>query len=66
MTRPLPTSGPKRLLNYGELAHYLGVSLRTAKQLAAEGAIRKTEIGHRVLFDIQDADAYIERIKRSA
>lgn len=66
MTKPLPKDGPKRLLNYGELAHYLGVSLRQAKYLAAEGVIRKTEIGHRVLFDVQDVDAYIERLKRTA
>jgi excisionase family DNA binding protein len=55
----------RRLLDYTRLAAYLGISIRSAKQLAAEGEIRKTMIGSRVLFDRIDADAYVERVKRS-
>lgn len=66
MTKPLPRNAERRLLDYAHLAAYLSVSLRTAKQLAADGEIRKVQIGHRVLFDQVDVDAYIERVKRSA
>ena len=62
MTRPLPAV-QRRMLNYDALRIYLGVSLRTAKQLAADGEIRKTQIRHRVLFDVRDVDDYIERAK---
>lgn len=67
MTTPkTPADVERRLLDYTRLAAYLGVSLRSAKQLAADGEIRKVQIGHRVLFDKADVDAYVERIKRSA
>lgn len=66
MTRHLPTPAERRLLDYTRLAAYLSVSIRTAKQLAADGEIPKVAIGHRVLFDVQDVDSYIDRIKRSA
>jgi excisionase family DNA binding protein len=66
MTKPLPRDAERRLLDYAHLAAYLSVSLRSAKQLAADGQIRKVKIGHRVLFDRDDVDTYIERIKRSA
>ena len=54
----------RRLLDYQHLATYLSVSLRTAKQLAADDEIPKIRIGHRVLFDRVDVDAFIERLKR--
>jgi excisionase family DNA binding protein len=66
MTKPLPRDAERRLLDYAHLAAYLSISIRAAKQLAADGAIRKVLIGHRVLFDVQDVDAYIERVKRGA
>lgn len=66
MTKALPKSAERRLLDYAHVAAYLGVSVRSAKQLAADGEFRKVPIGHRVLFDKQDLDAYIERIKRTA
>lgn len=56
----------RRLLDYTRLAAYLGISLRSAKQLAADGEIRKVQIGHRVLFDKADVDAFIDRIKRAS
>lgn len=67
MTRPLPQDGERRLLDYARLATYLGVSLRMAKELGGpNGSIPRTQIGVKVLFDKQDVDRYIERIKRSA
>lgn len=64
-TKPTPKDAERRLLDYTRLAAYLGISIRSAKQLAADGQIRKVPIGHRVLFDKTDVDTYIERIKRS-
>lgn len=68
MTRPKVQAAPiqRRLLNYDGLAAYLSISKRQAEQLAADGEIPKTPIGSRVLFDVRDVDAYVERIKRSA
>jgi len=65
MTRALPTF-ERRLLPYAGLATYLGVSLRSAKQLAHDGDVPKVQIGSRVLFDVRDIDAYIERVKRAS
>lgn len=56
----------RRLLPYAGAATYLGISLRAMKQLAADGKVPKTTIGHRVLFDREDLDRFIERVKRSA
>ena len=53
----------RRLLNYNDVADYLSVSVRTAKQLAADGEFPKVTIGARVLFDREDIDAYVSRIK---
>lgn len=67
MTRALPKDGERRLLDYAALAHYLSVSLRMAKELGGpDGQIPRTPIGHKVLFDKQDVDTYIDRVKRSA
>ncbi len=66
MKQQVPAEPERRLLDYKRLAAYLGISLRGAKQLAAEGQILKVQIGHRVLFDRDDVDAYIERIKKAS
>lgn len=63
--KALPTA-ERRLLSYGNAAEYLGISLRGMKDLAANGEIRKVQIGHRVLFDRGDLDGYIERIKKAS
>lgn len=65
MTKPLPTF-ERRLLPYQGAAMYLGISLRAMKQLAADGNVPKTRIGHRVLFDREDLDRFIDAVKRSA
>lgn len=63
---PALATAPRRMLNYKDAAGYLGISLRAAKELAAEGEIRKTKIGARVLFDIRDLDDFIDRQKRAS
>lgn len=59
-------SNERRLLAYSQSAEYLGISLRTMKDLAANGEIRKVQIRGRVLFDRADLDGYIERIKKAS
>lgn len=54
----------RRLLGYPETATYLGISIRAAKQLASEGRLPKVLIGHRVLFDVDDLDLFVDRLKR--
>lgn len=67
MTKRLPQDAERRLLDYGRAATYLGISMRSMKELGGpNGKIARVEIGHRILFDRDDLDAYIERIKRSA
>jgi len=61
-----PTELERRLLDYTRAAAYLSISVRSMKQLAADGEVLKVPIGHRVLFDKADLDAYVERVKRSA
>ncbi|WP_067434152.1 helix-turn-helix domain-containing protein [Nocardioides jensenii] len=56
----------RRLLPYKLAAAYLGISERSMKQLAAEDKVAKVPIGHRVLFDKADLDAFIERIKKAS
>ena len=64
--KKIPSDAERRLLDYTRLAAYLGISLRSAKQLGADGAIPKVLIGARVLFDVKDVDSYIERIKAAS
>ncbi|RNL61011.1 DNA-binding protein [Nocardioides marmoriginsengisoli] len=65
MPRAIPTV-QRRLLGYPEVATYLGISVRAAKELAHEGKLLKVLIGHRVLFDVVDVDHFIEQIKRAS
>ena len=65
MSRAIPTV-QRRLLGYPEVAAYLSISLRAAKELAATGQLPKVLIGHRVLFDVIDVDLFIERTKRAS
>lgn len=67
MTRTLPRDAERRLLNYERAAAYLGISIRAMKEIGGpNGKIPRVEIGVRRLFDKDDLDRYIERIKRSA
>ncbi len=54
------------MLTYPLAAAYLGISVRSMKKLAADGAVLKVPINNRVLFDRVDLDAYVEKCKRSA
>lgn len=67
MTRQLPADAERRLLNYERAAAYLGISVRSMKNLGGpKGQIVQVKIGERVLFDKADLDGYIEKLKRSA
>ena len=67
MTKRLPQDAERRLLDYGRAAAYLGVSLRQMKDLGGpDGTIPRVEIGHRVLFDRNDLDAFVEKAKRAS
>lgn len=67
MTKALPQNAERRLLDYARLAAYLGISLRAAKAIGGpNGKIPRVEIGHRILFDREDVDRYVEKLKRSA
>jgi hypothetical protein len=65
MTRPLPPV-QRRMLPYKDAAIYLGISLRSMKQLAHDDKVQKTLIGHRVLFDVRDLDEFIDRAKAAS
>lgn len=63
----MTTDLERRLLNYTRAAAYIGVSVRTMKQIGGpQGVIAQVKLGHRVLFDKADLDAYIERAKRAS
>lgn len=65
-----------RLLNVTETRHYLGgISDATIRRLVARGELRPVrlpsvrrlgEAGRRLLFDVQDLDAVVERWKRES
>lgn len=65
MSRALPTV-ERRMYDYKSAAAYLSISLRGMKQLAHDGKVRKVLIGHRVLFDKDDLDAFIDKLKRAS
>lgn len=67
MTKSLPRDAERRLLDFPHLAAYLSVSLRAANELGRPGGeIPRVTIGHRVLFDRADVDAFIEATKKKA
>lgn len=52
-----------RLLGVADAAHYLGATQWSIRKLQWERAIPFIRIGQRVLFDIADLNAFIERQK---
>lgn len=65
--KKIPADAERRLLDYTRSAAYLGISIRGMKELGGpNGQIPQTPIGHRVLFDKADLDAYIERVKAAS
>ena len=53
----------KRLLNEKEAANYLGRSVWGIREMRYAGKLPFVKDGRRVLFDILDLDAWIERTK---
>jgi hypothetical protein len=60
--RPV-TDGPRRLLSRVAGSAYLGISARQLDYCRAQGEVPAVVIGGRVLFDVVDLDAFIERRK---
>lgn len=58
--------GPKRLLDIAELGYYLSLGRSTVYTLVDAGEIPKLKIGAKTVFDVRDADAYVERVKRAS
>jgi excisionase family DNA binding protein len=54
---------PKRLYNIDEAAFYLGRSVCALREMLWAGKIPFVKDGKRILVDIQDMDAWIERSK---
>jgi excisionase family DNA binding protein len=54
---------PKRLYTINEAAHYLGRSAWAVREMLWAGKIPYIKDGRRVLVDIKDMDAWIERTK---
>ncbi len=53
----------RRLISQKEAADYLSVSYDTVRRLNFRGEIRYLRIGRRILIDVADLEAYIERAK---
>ena len=56
----------KRLLNVKEAAAYLGVTVFFMRTLAWEKRVTPLRLGQRMLFDVQDLDAFVDAQKKSA
>jgi len=56
----------KRMLNFNELAEYLGLAPQTIrnKYYAGEFPIPAKKIFSKVLFDLKDIDYYLDKIKK--
>ncbi|MFB3917245.1 MAG: helix-turn-helix domain-containing protein [Terriglobales bacterium] len=52
-----------RLIGIKDAAKYLGCTIWAARSLAWSRAVPSLKIGHRVLFDRADLDAYVETQK---
>ncbi len=50
---------PRRLYPLPEAAGYLGVSVRTVRELIWRGELPQVRVARRVLLDVRDLDAYI-------
>lgn len=67
MKKQINTTAPApRLLGVTDAATYLGATTWAIRKLQWERAIPSIRIGQRVLFDINDLNAFIERQKVAA
>jgi excisionase family DNA binding protein len=62
VTKP-PGSIRRRLLSLPEAAEYLGLSPWTVRELAGKGRLPCVRITRKLLFDLRDLDALIDREK---
>jgi len=60
----MPVVINKRLLDVKSTAEYLSISRALLYQLAAKGKIPSIKINSRRLFDIDDLDEFVERLKQ--
>lgn len=65
---PVPVIAPgnppaPRLLGVAAAAAYLGATVWAIRKLQWEGTISSIRIGQRLLFDLRDLDAFIEKQK---
>jgi excisionase family DNA binding protein len=56
----------KRLYNVKEAGRYLGRSSWTIRRLIRDGVLREVRQGRRVMLDIVDLEAFVEKYKREA
>ena len=59
----MPVIMTKRLLNVKEAAAYVSISRSKLYQWADKGRIPSVRIDTRRLFDVQDLDQFVERLK---
>jgi excisionase family DNA binding protein len=58
----IPSQG---LLGIEKVAEFLDVSPQTVMRLARKKQLRRVRVGKRVLFDLTDVRAFVERAKES-
>jgi excisionase family DNA binding protein len=61
--RKNPKGPAKRLYSVSEAAFYLGRTVNALRQIIWAGKIDIVKDGRRVLLDVRDLDAYVERNK---
>jgi len=61
--RKNPKGPAKRLYSVSEAAYYLGRTVNALRQIIWAGKIDIVKDGRRVLLDVRDLDAYVERNK---
>ena len=59
----MPVVVNKRLFNAKEAASYLSISRALLYQLASKARIRSVNINTRRLFDVNDLDDFIDKLK---
>jgi len=60
----MPVAINKRLLNAKSAAEYLSISRALLYQLVAKGKIPSVKINSRRLFDVNDLDDFVDKLKK--
>jgi excisionase family DNA binding protein len=63
LTNPVGTRNRKRLYSIKEASEYLGRSVWGVREMVWAGKIPCVKDGRRILLDIEDLDAWIEKNK---